>query len=115
VQQSSAPLRAALVERLSADALHVKPRIQLLVHLPHHRHIVAADDVQPQDDLLDAAPAAVDALVALVQDYVDALVVPLQRAHNVSAIDCDHGHQMVHVGLQGLRHVVGNLGSLQLK
>ncbi len=42
-------------------------------------HVVAADDVEPQHDLLDAGGRAVDALVTLVHDEVDRLVEPLQR------------------------------------
>ena len=55
-------------------------------------HVVPADDVEPEDDLLYPSAQTEDALMALVKDQVGRLVKAAQDAHDVASVIGDDRH-----------------------
>lgn len=78
--------------------------IQRFVNLTDHGDIVAAYDVQSEDDLVDSSRRREDTFVGLVENHIDRLVETFQDADKVTAVRGDDRDGSVDVGLEAGSH-----------
>lgn len=87
-------------KRLAAYIGQIQAGIDSVIYKADYCNVVATDNVQPENNLLDARRCGEDALMALVDDDVNGLVESFQRPYKVASICSNYGYCVVDVGLQ---------------
>lgn len=87
-------------KRLASYVGQIQAGIYSVIYKANYCNVVATDNVQSENNLLDARRCGEDALMALVDDDVDGLVESFQRPYKVASICSNYGHCVVDVGLQ---------------